>query len=181
MSLLSNLKKIITSVIQIEMPPHTEKNYSKSNMFVDAFCKFPLPCEWQKTYQSDLSKRVFNLIMACNVQAFSGWNEFSLRSLQNNWGGKYFGFKIEEGMPISGYLSKSLEKEMAEQWKLVQDKIPTLSLDFEYGLENVKQADWYIAAIERYKTTFSNEPVATYGENHAGQSLIKWQKIYRVQ
>jgi len=151
---------------------------NKGNEMLDLGDSFPISHEWQEEEHKSISLRVYNLCVACNVSAFSGWerDEFSMSHLQRRNGSKFFGIKIG-GEYVSGYLDENVEIELSNQWKLVDSSISNAPLlDFESSLYMAKRANWYKFAMEKLGDS-KNKEISLNGEKESIYLLLLYSRL----
>ncbi len=103
------------------------------------------------------------------MSLFSGWepNEFTLQLLRRRHGHKHFGVHLRENR-VTGYLSPSLEEEIARQWDQVRKILPSFpDIKFRDRINEVKELDWYKGEVTERERTLEGCAIARYGEEDA--------------
>jgi len=178
-NLLTKLRTAACWICQSTIPNHDDIYSSSIENVTESWRYFPISSEWQTDEHMSLSKRSYNLCVSCSVSAFSGWekSEFDLNLLRRNQGPSFFGVNVK-GVQVSGYLHKNVEVELASQWKLLEKLLPTLAtIDFSNAINDVKQADWYVKAVENLESKFENVPISSFGEEHALNILVTYSRV----
>lgn len=112
---------------------------------LESLKSFPLPCDWQSTFQKSLSVLSYNLCVGCCVSAFSGWHneEFNLDQLHSQGDSNIFGLDME-GPYVAGFISQEATTSLSRQWECIHQLIPHLEpIRYDASLHQRKDKDWY--------------------------------------
>ena len=112
---------------------------------LESLKSFPLPCDWQSTFQTSLSILSYNLCVGCCVSSFSGWTqeEFNLDQLHSRGDSNVFGLDME-GPYVAGFISQEAANSLSRQWEYIHQLIPHLEpLRYDASLHQRKDKDWY--------------------------------------
>lgn len=126
--------------------------------------KFPIKAGWQNVSHELISKRIYNLVIACLVSRFSGWemDEFHLDLLRSTIKESHFGVNIS-AVRVRGPLSPDVEAELTDQWNQIAKYLPQSSdFDFQAKLHSAKSSSWYKEVMGDV-----GESRASYGERDA--------------
>lgn len=141
---------------------------------------FPLPCDWQSSFQKDLSLLAYNLCVGCCVSSFSGWTsqEFNLDQLHTrDDDSNVFGLNME-GAHVAGFLSNDVITSLSRQWEHVHRILPNLDLRFEAALKQRRDKNWYQKMMSIVKRQRSK--IALYKENEGLMTLLSFSTICLV-
>jgi hypothetical protein len=139
----------------------------------------PINTTWQAPEYRDISLRVYNLTVACNVSLFSGWEpeEFTFRLLRRRHGHKHFGVHLRERR-VTGYLNSRMEGEIARQWCEVRKLLPAFpDVKFDERVNAIKESEWYKTEVEDRKTTLEGTNIARYGEDSAEELYLAFSSL----
>ncbi len=174
----SKLRFISEWICQAPIPNH-ETGEILPNIPAEMWSKFPFSSNWQTEELKLLSLRTFNLAVSCDVSCFSGWEnvEFNLRLIRYEEGRSYFGVHLSD-THVVGYLSTEKELQLASQWSMLGQAIPSLqSVKFNDNIEYVKKKEWYKDALSKLETTFSETTISRYGEKEALDVIMMYSKL----
>lgn len=138
---------------------------------------FPIQSDWQNEAQHNVSKRVFNLAIGCSVSNFSGWetDEFNLDLMKRGSSNRHFCVDIH-GERVTGYLSPTVEAELADQWKKLGTLLPELpNFDFDANLVTAKSSSWYTKVMKSVDEI--NDPVSMYGEEDGFSLFLSLSRL----
>jgi hypothetical protein len=133
--------------------------------------EFPIQSDWQNEAQQNLSRRAFNLVIACSAPNFSGWetDEFKLDLMKRGSNNRPVCVDIH-GERVTGCLSPTVEVELADQWTKLGTLLPELpNFDFDANLVTAKSSSWYTKVMKHVEE--NNDAASVYGEKD-GFSLV---------
>lgn len=153
--------------------PSSSDVQSEQDPFKDQ-TEFPIKAYWQNVSHELISKRVYNLAVACLVSNFSGWerDEFHLDLLRPTYKESHFGVHIGDER-VRGPLSPSIEAELADQWKHITNFVPQFAdFDFQANLDAAKSSSWYKEVMD-----VVSESMAAYGEEDGFQLFLTLSRL----
>eukprot|EP00934_Nitzschia_sp_Nitz4_P001289 Nitzschia sp. Nitz4//scaffold3_size479765//87037//91885//NITZ4_000034-RA/size479765-augustus-gene-0.7-mRNA-1//1//CDS//3329550560//1289//frame0 len=160
--------------------PDFKSEVGKVNLFEKEWGTLPIEASWQDASLRQLSLRVYNLTVACNVSLFSGWeaDEFTLNLLRRRYGHKHFGVHLRDDHRLTGFLPDTLEAEIARQWDLLYKVLPNFpDVKFRSILQSVKKSDWYVQEVEARQTQLDGIEIARYAEDDAEATFLSISSV----
>lgn len=128
--------------------------------------KLPIKAGWQSISHELISKRTYNLAIACQVSNFSGWeiDEFHLDMIRST--NKENRFCVDIGdQRMRGPLTPDVEADLSNQWNVITGLVPQFTdFDFQAHLESAKSSSWYKKVVQDV-----GESMSAYGEKDAFQ------------
>lgn len=152
-------------------PDESTEAYSKQ------WTKLPIRSDWQNPAQQNLSRRAFNLVIACSVPNFSGWetDEFKLDLMKRGTNNQHVCVDLH-GERVTGCLSPTVEAELADQWKKLGPLLPDLAhFDFDANLVTAKSSSWYSEVMKHVKE--NSDPAAVYGEDDGFTLVLSLSRL----
>ena len=157
----------------------TNGNFGDEMMAEKDWNGFPVDSSWQSSECQAISLATYNLVVACNVSLFSGWEkeEFSLRLLKRQHGNRHFGVHIH-GRRMTGFIYASQEEEIANQWNELESLLPTFpGLKFQERIAVVKQKDWYKKEVEDRKQNLDDPKIAKFAEDDGVSLYLAFSRL----
>lgn len=156
------------------MPSITISTDDETLQFLQQWTTVPVTSDWQTEEEREISIRAYNLVVACCVTNFSGYerDEFHLNLLKRKPGGtSYFGISMHEGR-VSGSINEDVAMKVRKLWTMLRRHAPfAASLDLSTALELAKESEWFDTSGP------DQNSVARYAENSALMLLLDYCDI----
>lgn len=165
------------SIVTLICDSGSYDNEEAEGQVSESWKSFPLPCDWQSSFQKDLSLLAYNLCVGCCVSSFSGWTsqEFNLDQLHTrDDDSNMFGLNME-GAHVAGFLSNDVISSLSRQWEHVHRILPSLDLRYEAAFKLRKEQEWYKKIMSLVKR--QNSKIAIYKENEGLMTLLSFSTI----